>query len=304
VKIFASSSPAEKSPLSTDFAKLTWTSAFSRIHFIETMNPTAFTILTSHHLRLPRCFSLEEVLALPHSTLYYFRLRFASGRNNVYLTGKEIANQRDEIAKSLQRGEAFIEATYDISIGGSSLIKRDFIYSEIVKGHPVCLLRRGRCGARILFEPDKRPNIELVPQGWAAIQNQGFTWQPSSGPTLEEAEAIAMKLLTDLPHTRDELLIEWFVADDTIIYCDARDEHLSGLGNDIPRYFHSSSSVLLYDGITTENGKRVVDQLDIDYDKELPNDGVQHIFNGAFLSHCVTRSAQQKKAVRIKTLDL
>jgi hypothetical protein len=269
------------------------------------MNPGAFEILSRYNLNLPRCFSLAEVLAQPLSALYYFRFRSVSGAKNTYLTGKDIKERGEEIAGQLEREEVLIEATYDITSGGVSLIRQGFAYSELVKGHPIMLLRRGRCGARMLHLWDREPEIRLSAQGWEAAQRQGFNWFPSFGPMLHEAQAVAKILSSDLPRNTAPLLIEWFVADNTIVFCDARDEDLDQFGNEIPRYFTSHDSVRLYDGLQQgANGACTVDRIDIDYDKELAPGGVQRIVNGAFLCHYVTRSAQHKKHVRIETLKI
>lgn len=260
------------------------------------MNPKAYEILKKHGLRTPRLFTLDEVVGRPLSIKYYLRYSREAKKQNMVASGGDIALKMDELAvETNNRDLLCIEATYDSIGGGASLIKDGFSYSEFTIGHPVALLRRGLCGGRILVASGEVARIVKCYQGWEARQTITYEWKPCSGPDLSKLIFMGDDLSRILPDTHSGLLLEWLETRGGIIFCDARDLGFDNFGNRLDELRCTDSDIIVYSNGSLDNPSfRRIDGFDIDYG-EMPDDGANLVaYNGALLSHFVSRSLMKK----------
>jgi len=213
------------------------------------MNPLAFDILHTLDLQMPNVFDLGAALSAPPETRYYLRFSPSSDLCNSVTTAGALKDGRplyqQYIAEGLLLG---IEATYAPVAGGATLITPHLWYSEYVLGHPIALLRRGLCGARLLVNDDIPPRHDHAFQGWQATQGSGsaYTWAPLGIPDAIASQQRLMDVFALTPHSHDGILLEWMHIGDRLIFCDARDSGLSCLVAQIEQMFISGCDSLAW----------------------------------------------------------
>lgn len=268
------------------------------------MNPGAFEILEKYNLKGPKLYSLEELKNKPDLNRFYLRYSKKSNKDNKVVSLDYVLKNFKEIESEIKNGIlSYIESTYNSIGGGVSLIKKDFSYTEYVKGHVISLLRRGLCGARILIDKGKVIKIVRCFQGWEAVQKDNYIYQPSMGPTASKINFIAQKMSSLLPNHHEGLLVEWLETPEEIIFCDARETGFEEFGNELYKIGSSEPNILALSNISNEKITNFIfDGLDVDNRKIIEDNTKITVNNGALLSHFVARNINKKIQVVLTTI--
>jgi hypothetical protein len=264
------------------------------------MNAEAFAILRALGLRTPQTYDLNGVLAEQPETRFYLRYGTGTDKMSHVERGRQIREKADQLVREIERGALIcIERAYTATLGGATLCKPNFLYTEVVKGHTIALLRRGLCGARVVCGHGIPPQTLPVFQGWSAVQGESYTWCPSQGPTVDEAQDIASQIQDAVPVTSRSILLEWLFTTTGLVFCDARRGGFDQFGDSICGITEALEAIVQAGSSPTTGGPYYVDGFDVDLRPSPPDGSVLLACNGAVLSHFVTRCRKRPISIRL-----
>ena len=254
------------------------------------MNPGALTILKKLGLKTPLIYSYDDVCNAPNTKTFYIRFSSESDQRSRLMNAAQIRTAANEISKWIDDGSLLhFEETVRPLLGGATLCQPSFLYTEVVVGHPISLLRRGVCGARILQSPTIL-FVEPVFQGWTAVQNHTYIWEPSSGPTdfqVRELVNCIGRLVLDIK--QHPTLVEWMLTASGLIFFDARDAGFEKFGVSLIRLSEPDLIIVQRNSSLLDHRFTGVDGFDVDNRQPAREHTTIAAYNGALLSHYVTR---------------
>lgn len=263
------------------------------------MYKNAYAILRKLELNTPEVFTIDEAIEHKHYLTFYARYSKDADRQSGIIKQSELLRDKLILEKDFASGKLLsIEAAYNTIFSGASLTKEGFTYSEIVEGHLVSLLRRGLCGIRLIHSNKIECTLSVF-QGWNATQFNGYHYEPLRELTdtkniLNLIEPLVKNLYKKQPH----VLLEWLYTDKGLIFCDARDLGFEDFGSDLHRLTIPNHGHINVFGKNIERKSNVkVDGFDIDY--SINNCSNLHAYNGALLSHYVTRDLSKKEQIKL-----
>ena len=263
------------------------------------MNPQAYNILNGLGLRIPQRYELGAVLSSSPEDRFFVRFDSSSGELSRLMLGADIQSSSRTLQKLANDGSLlYIEEVLMPLLGGVSLCRPSFAYSELVWKHPVTLLRRGLCGARAL-QSGSDTFVQPVFQGWTAELTESYDWQPSRGPRDGDLTWAVKSLGECLPmHTQTPLLVEWMYTTSGFVFCDARNDGLQEFGENL--FQLRKTKEILVQGVTTlPKEDRQVDGFDVDHRNPPQDHSMITACNGALLSHYSTRCRQRPVTVTL-----
>lgn len=257
------------------------------------MNPGAFELLDTLGLKRPTTFSLAEALAGAPETLRYLRYAALKSSQNRVVSVAELSADRDQFARELSSGSlSAIEPHYAMLGGGAVLSCADHAYVEFVVGHPIALLRRGQCAYRVFLDAAGTSKCRTAFQGWAATQGSGtgYEWRLAEPMAGLGYRSVCLDVANAVLALDRAVLLEWFLTDVSVFFCDARDRDLEHVRDAAKEQLSSSARPMHLGDLVGTSASRVhVDTFDIDREPR-PNPGDALVAaNGALLSHYVTR---------------
>ena len=265
------------------------------------LNAASTDILRQLGLPPTGAVSLREAATFPAEELFYLRYRTGSDYSNSRIPAGIIREQFATLSGRLDSGQLLTcERCYVTVVGGISLLKSEFVYSEFVQGHSNALLRRGCCGARLLQPRTGDHVLHTPPQKWSAEQREEYIYRPAKGPdtTLLEETRLLLLPLVKLP--RSNLILEWMCTTEGFFYCDAHFIRNSQFGDTLPSIFDDNSHPVEIQNVAAASVRGaciLVDTLDCE-NQEPANEGDTIVcINGALLSHFVTRTIGKKVRV-------
>lgn len=266
------------------------------------MNSDAFSILKKNNLSGPKCYSWEDLSSMKDSNKLIY-LRYDSNyshRNNV-VTLVEFNSRKDILREEFEKKELlYIEEVYDCIYGGVTLVKKDFVYTEIVEGHPISLLRNGLCAGRFISTDKSTYFSQTYQRFQARRESSSYIWAPSqliqAKNLLPVIETVAQKLTNKI---ENDLLLEWFFTRQGLIFCDARSKGFELFGNSLLN-LRSERMTTAYQGAKFRNESPTnIDQFSVDH--IIPNGHGNRFFccNSSLLSHFITRNLNINNSVII-----
>lgn len=268
------------------------------------MNPGAFEILKKIKLPCPKVYGAQDLGSLSSGNCYYLRYNKEFNIENQVVSGREIFTEKDKYIDEISKNILLsIESTYSMTFGGATLMHGDYIYTEFVTGHPIALLRRGLCGIRFILKGNKILFRQNEFQGWEATQGEGarYYWEPTKGPTTDNFNMILNHLSVLKNIHEKNLLLEWFISNNQIVFCDAKYKGFVMLENDFGKIIDGGEvyfSKKISDGTCKT---KYYDCFDIDFNDEPEDFSVLYAHNSSILSHYVTRSVDRNINIVLRT---
>lgn len=263
------------------------------------MERESFRRLNEFGLRTPSSYSLDKAAVAPAMKRFVLRYDKRDGRKNRIMSAVQVAESFEELKAEVDRAELLsIEDQYDTIVGGASLCKGEFSYSEIVSGNAVSLLRRGVCGARILHSRSAM-HVRPVFQGWDVPQNGSDGWRPTAGVRADDCRDVCANLDSCLEKVTDVSLLEWMWTTDGLLFYDLKTSGFDSFGDSLEALADNREIVVQKDDSGNPIARCVVDGFDIDH-RERPDENVElFAYNGAILSHFVTACRQRPITIRL-----
>jgi hypothetical protein len=255
------------------------------------MNTNAINILSRFTLPSPKIYEVAELNTMPLNQNVYVR----STNQQVIQSGVMSIESILHLYKSvnaINQGsfELVVEPIYNFICSGVTLVKPNFVYSELVAGHLIALLRRGLCGARVLYYQSEIETSFKVFQGWSATQNgiHGYQWGIDAGPDDMTISQVVDEVMTYVQFRHSGLLLEWFKHPGGITFCDAWDTGLDDFGDELCFLADTKRDLLIYAN-NQDNSfhESICDGFDVDL-RPSPKNGTKLIAcNASLLCHYV-----------------
>lgn len=267
------------------------------------MNPCAKEILECCSLPRTETLSVEAAARLPPTEWVYLRYRTGCHHRNSRVPVSEIKANLLSFLTRVSNGDLVsCEKCYRTIVGGITVVKQGFTYSELVQGHSVALLRRGCCGARVLQYADGRSLTMTMVQRWSAEQQDQYLYQPLGEMEKDLVTEVEhrLRVLQNLPRTN--ILLEWMWTPEGFLFCDGSDLADAAFGDAIPAMFVEGASVVVVRTAQDHchehvSGRITCDELDCDAYTPATDGDMILCMNGAVLSHAITRALGKKATV-------
>ena len=264
------------------------------------MNPDTANLLRELGLPQTEALALEDAADLDSSCVLYLRYRSGSKFENRRVSPSEIkASLKDLEARRTCGDLITCERCYETIAGGVTLIKSGFVYSELVQGHPISLLRRACCGARILRNRDGSCRVKRVVQCWSAEQRNDYIYRPMGLVEPQLIDDVKPNLDKLASIARVNMLIEWMWTSAGFYCCDARQLEDRSFADTIPNIWAGgrapvSIRCVEHNFVKGQPSMVFADTLDCD-ERQPAEDGDTIIcLNAALLTHFVTRAIAKK----------
>jgi hypothetical protein len=263
------------------------------------LNRESSKILEKYCLPTTEAYNLVDLASfkqqIQDGMLFYLRYSSESkqqyGFSNSVLDILALCRDLDMYLDHLDKGFIVsVERKYNTLIGGATLYADKFIYTEIVKGHSITLLRRGLCGARIVLHKQGGITIRREFQRFYAQQQTNYIYLPSGGPSDSEIQDVTSKIAKYINTGEPGLLIEWMITEESgFLCCDAK-TGFSQFGAELSD-LSNSDTITVFDSVNEKNrGLRLsIGDFDCDLANQLCDGNCLLIANSeALLSHLVT----------------
>ncbi len=253
------------------------------------MNPNAAALLDAAGLPRTKDLPLRVAAEGDRKKKYYLRMRTGSSRRSRRCSATYIKNNLDHLEVMMELGDLVAcEHSYEPVIGGASLVRPGFVYSEFVQGHSVTMLRRGCCGARLLTIGATRVRFTTI-QKWTALQRGNYIYSPLA--VCDESLCERTVPLLDCIGTQlTDAVLEWFWTKDGLYFCDVHELENAEFGKNLPELSHSKTVSVMQCSKST--GNIFVDALDFETQHAASPGDTYICVNGALLSHFLTKAAQ------------
>lgn len=263
------------------------------------MNSESSEILDQLGLKQTETFTLLGAANSAEDQDFYLRYRTGSGFKNARASAREIKSSFIALTRQMDSGDLLTcERCYETIVGGVTLLKRDFAYSEVVLGHSNVLLRRGCCGARVIHRHDGSFDVLKTVQKWLAEQKEAYVYKPTGDmePNLINDVCGSIQPLTH--QRRSGLVLEWMWTTAGFYYCDAHVLDRASFGDSLPLIFSRNVTTVSLNPGVRETPNRPTGGVHLDaFDCELspPAQEGDTILccNGAILSHFVIRASSK-----------
>jgi hypothetical protein len=265
------------------------------------LNSSATQLLQRLGLPQTETLSLQHAASLDPAARVYLRYGTNSGYKNSRVAVGEI---RADLATFMARMESghliTCERCYDTIVGGITVVKRDFAYSEMVQGHSNALLRRGCCGARLLQYRDGRVCAATTVQKWRAEQGDEYTYRPMGNMDRRLSEQLRGQVDSLAKVPEENVLLEWMWTSAGFFYCDASRLGDDTFGDLLPTLWVTGTrrvSLRTCEPNTLGRGRTHWDVLDCDHSGPAEDGDTIVCVNGAVLSHFVTRALVKRVTI-------
>lgn len=264
------------------------------------MNSESSEILDQLGLRQTETFTLLDAANSAGDENFYLRYRTGSRFKNARTSSREIQSAFSALMAQMDSGDLLTcEKCYETIVGGVTLLKRNFVYSEVVLGHSNVLLRRGCCGARMIHRHDGSFDVLKTAQKWFAEQKQTYVYRPTGDieTNLIDQVHAPIQLLTQ--HRRLGLVLEWMWTTVGFYYCDARVLDRPSFGDSLPLIFSGNATTVSLNPEAPEPPNRTtagvhVDAFDCELSPAAQEGDTILCCNGAILSHFVIRAISKR----------
>lgn len=255
------------------------------------MNKEAYILLNKLGLPYPKSLSIDDIIILGKENRFFVRYMTESGKKSENLSGTQIINDKFSYDPTINKNILSIEKVYDCIAGGALFLKNGEIYGEYVEGHIVSLLRRGLCLKRFYITKERKILSLSQAQVWKAkLSNNSYNYEFFDGDTsIYFSKVIEYIKKNIFQFNYDNILLEFMMTNDEIIFCDAKNRDLPFFDK-LPLIFSENKVYLKKD--VEFISKINLDFLDVDY--PLINENIEGVTiiinNSALLSHFITRN--------------